>query len=348
MKKVCIPKFAVVNRVLFGLSLGLVMSSLPLVASAAGFSLYPKISDQHGMQAMEELADVDLANLDEFEIMALKMRHYNQAVENGEILEPLKTQQYDVCEPGVLNCAQEINPNHDLATYNSTLSDPFYGYKVFLLVDKSVSQAPGSARNSGVRQPQTMHVYVREGNTLRLSSVHAVSTGREPTPGRSDTREGYMRVQNAQAKYTSRKYGELMPFSLWFESEYGTAIHQTRPDWCRAAIGARASAGCIRLCPGEAKPLFDLVTSHSSRSPIVLLDKRTGVPVERQGSYDGQADNFRGVPKVISGYPTFVRIINGNTQSKVNEIEAILKDPTQGFSRYFPARQRLGNKPNSI
>ena len=151
-----------------------------------------------------------------------------------------------------------------------------------------------------------------------------------------------MRLQSAQKTYTSRKYGESMPFSLWFESEYGTAIHQTLQQRCDSLIGARASAGCIRLCPGEAEAVFRLATDpkYPRSSPIVLLDKRSGVPLAR-GSHKtiSRAVDANGLlvggPKVVRGYPVFIRIIDGNTAEKVREIESLIQNPTESFQQYF-------------
>lgn len=275
--------------------------------------------------------------LEEFEEQVSIHQRFFEALEKGDIYLPFKVQQYDTGAP-------EVKPNMNRASYVQAVTDPFYGYKVFILIDKSASQRSSKSRVGTVRSPQTMYIYLRdENNQLKLHSALPVSTGREPSPGISDTREGYMRVQSAQAQYTSKKYGEAMPYSLWFESEYGTAIHETLQSRCDQFIGLRASAGCIRLCPGTAESVFRLVTSpqYPRSTPIVLLDKRSGVPIAK-GTGErliGRAKDSQGAylnaPKVIQGYPVFVRIIDGQNQEKISEIESIIKDPTSGFQRYF-------------
>jgi len=266
--------------------------------------------------------------LEEFEEMISAQRNLFQALERGDIYLPFKIQQYDTA-------AVEVKPHLDPQAYKAAATDPFYGYQIFILIDKSISSQSSKVRSGNQRAPQTMHIYVREGNELKLRSVHAVSTGREPTPGVNDTREGFMRIQSAQAQYVSRKYGEAMPYSLWFESEYGTAIHETLQGRCDSLIGRRASAGCIRLCPGVAQDVFHLVKDprYPRTSPIVLLDKRTGVPIAK--GTDRQMSSPLGLPKVIQGYPVMVRIIDGQNQEKIQEIESIIQNPTKGFQKYF-------------
>ncbi len=185
-----------------------------------------------------------------------------------------------------------------------------------------------------------MYIFARKGEQIQLRGVLPVSTGQEPVPGKSDTHEGYMRIQSAQEKYTSRKYGEAMPFSLWFESEYGTAIHQTLQTRCDQLIGRRASAGCIRLCPGDAEKVFRMVTSNDNprNSAIVLLDKKTGAPVARGLTIPLQESSAKDgytAPKVIRGLPVMVRVIDGDTPAKLQEMQDLLQNPTQGFQRYF-------------
>jgi lipoprotein-anchoring transpeptidase ErfK/SrfK len=299
---------------LFSLALS-VLVALPLTASFAQTSV-----------------ENDKA-LDEFEILTEQMRNYQEAYDRGEVLTPLKVQQYDTD-------AKEVKPEEAFEDYKSAVTDRYYGYQLFFLVNKSVSNKSSKERDMKTLQPQTMYIFARKGDEIQLRGVLPVSTGKEPQPGKSDTHEGYMRIQSAQEKYTSRKYGEAMPFSLWFESEYGTAIHQTLQTRCDQLIGRRASAGCIRLCPGDAEKIFRVVTSpeYPRSSAIVLLDKKTGVPVPRgiAKSLSGTPKNAGYLaPKVIRGFPVMVRIIDGNTPEKVQEMQEILQNPSQGFQRYF-------------
>lgn len=281
------------------------------------------------------LAEQNLEALAEFENQIASQRSFFESLEKGEIYLPFKIQQYDTA-------AKEIKPYADIQAYKAAVTDRFYGYQVFILVDKSLSSRSSRQRLGDVREPQTIYVYVREGDQLRLKSTYAVSTGKEPKKGSSDTREGFFRVQNAQAEYVSRKFGSSMPYSLWIESEYGIAIHETLPSRCNSMIGKRASAGCVRLCPGDAEEIFRLVTDekYPRSSAIVLLDKQTGVPVGRGTSRPMAATkdlhgSYLNLPKVIQGYPAFVRVIDGTNQEKIQEIESIINEPTAGFQKYF-------------
>jgi lipoprotein-anchoring transpeptidase ErfK/SrfK len=286
--------------------------------------------------------------LEEFEDMTDQYRQFREAVNLGLIAVPLKTQQND-------SAAHEVRIQENPMDYSSAIMDPFYGYQTFILVDKSVSSKSSKNRHGNIRTPQTMYIYQRNGEQLHLVETLPVSTGKEPAPNSYDTREGFMRVQSAQATYISKKYGEAMPNSLWFESEYGTAIHQTTKARCDGKIGLRASAGCIRLCEGDSQRVFDLVTKskYTRDSAIVLLDKRSGRPVAQglQSAIKGRVDEngaYTEAPKVIRGYPVFVRIIDGKNAEKIEEIESLIQNPTEAFKSYFPAFSPQILKSNSI
>ncbi|MEM8855147.1 MAG: L,D-transpeptidase [Pseudomonadota bacterium] len=82
----------------------------------------------------------------------------------------------------------------------------------------------------------------------------AVSTGkrgyRTPT--------GNYRPTRMHRKYFSRKYhGSPMPHSIFFRGGY--AIHGT---YYTKALGRPASHGCVRLAPGNARKLYNLVRKH--------------------------------------------------------------------------------------
>lgn len=274
--------------------------------------------------------------LSEFEELTTQIRDYQEAFDRGEINVPLRVQQYDVD-------AKEVKPEENLTDYMNTVSDRYYGYQLFILVNKSVSKVSSKKRDPKTLQPQTLYLFARQGDQISLQGVLPVSTGKEPSPGKIDTREGFHRVQNAQKMYTSRKFGSSMPFSLWIESEYGVAIHQTLQSSCDQAIGRRASAGCVRLCPGDAEQLYNFVTTNEAyarSSAVVLLDKKTGIPVARglskplSKSHIGD-DELLAPPKVIRGYPVLVRIIDGDTPEKMQEMETLLQNPTEGFQQYF-------------
>lgn len=308
------------------------------------------------------MKDSDL-DLDPFEKYALGLRRKGVEAEN-KLKKNIQQRDLDCSEsPG---CAEEIYPNASPREYEQAVKDPYYGYKVFILVDKTIGQegTRRAVRGATQRQAQTMHVFVREGNKILFMGAYPVSTGRETGPGSMDTREGYMRVQSAQQQYVSAKFGESMPYSLWFESEYGTAIHETLQSRCDSRIGMRASAGCIRLCPNAAGTVFQTVINHGYTEssyrfnrkigvqPIVLLHKRIGLPVLKgQINYSSEfaaqttAIGTNGYviepPKVIRGFPAFVRVINTkdyraqDIPEKVQEVEMLLRNPTEGWRMYF-------------
>ncbi len=284
------------------------------------------------------------SSLMEFEEMVGKFRDYKKAVESGEIQDPVRVQQDDTE-------ATEVLPVDDAPSYRRAVEDIYNGYQVFVLIDKSVSRRAGKLRRGDQRTPQTLYIYLRNSqDQLQLAKVVPVSTGRETAPGVADTHDGYFRLQSAQKRYTSQKFGEVMPFSLWFESEYGTAIHETPQARCDSAIGMRASAGCIRLCPGDAEAVFRLLTDpkFSRKSPIVLLDKQNGWPVGkglRQRTIKkvtNEMGEIESYPKVIQGYPVFIRVIDGNSPEKIEEIQNLIQNPTENFRKYFrPLSQSL-------
>lgn len=97
---------------------------------------------------------------------------------------------------------------------------------------------------------QTMAVYV---NGMHRYTWH-VSTGRRgySTPG------GSFRGTRMERQWYSRKYDMApMPHAVFFKGGY--AIHGTSEV---KSLGRRASHGCVRLAPGNAAHLFNLVSRH--------------------------------------------------------------------------------------
>jgi hypothetical protein len=153
-----------------------------------------------------------------------------------------------------------------------------------------------------------------------------------------------------------------MPHSLWFENEYGTAIHETTEQKCKGAIGQRASMGCTRLCAGDAVEVFKMVVGLDPKfsagfeqaeksgmrlpligsTPIVLLEKTKGVTylsgTKTPSWRDQNSTTLFHRPKVIRGHAVFVRILNSDSEAGKQEIQDLLRDPnssTQGVRRYF-------------
>ncbi len=89
--------------------------------------------------------------------------------------------------------------------------------------------------------------------------------------GRSgfETPRGSYRVGRMARTYFSRKYDNApMPNAMFFH--HGYAIHGT---YAVKALGRKASHGCIRLAPGNAAALFNLVSRHGgSRTRVTITN----------------------------------------------------------------------------
>lgn len=106
---------------------------------------------------------------------------------------------------------------------------------------------------------QTMHVNSNSG-----SYSWPVSTARA---GYSTPRGSYAPT-GMQAMHYSRKYHmSPMPYSIFFRGGY--AIHGT---YATGALGRPASHGCVRLAPGNARRLYEIVQSEGGSISI------TGAP----------------------------------------------------------------------
>jgi lipoprotein-anchoring transpeptidase ErfK/SrfK len=90
-----------------------------------------------------------------------------------------------------------------------------------------------------------------------------VSTGRR---GYS-TPSGTYRPQRLERSWYSRKYDMApMPYSIFFHGGY--AIHGTTST---GRLGRRASHGCVRLHPGNAARLFNLVRRYGMGNTRVVI-----------------------------------------------------------------------------
>ncbi|MEM7696429.1 MAG: L,D-transpeptidase [Pseudomonadota bacterium] len=112
--------------------------------------------------------------------------------------------------------------------------------------------AAEAARVTATIDLSSQRMYVSVGKKRVYS--WAVSTGkrgyRTPT--------GSYRPTRMYRKYFSRKYhGSPMPNSIFFRGGY--AIHGT---YYTKALGRPASHGCVRLAPGNARKLYNLVRKH--------------------------------------------------------------------------------------
>lgn len=142
----------------------------------------------------------------------------------------------------------------------------------------SLLVASGPARAGVVirvdRASQTMAVFVDGAHYATWS----ISTGRQGyrTPA------GSFRPSRLERFWRSRKYDNApMPHSIFFAGGY--AIHGTTEI---GRLGRRASHGCIRLHPSDARELFELVKSHGRRATRIVISMRPA----RQGSGVRPAD----------------------------------------------------------
>lgn len=109
------------------------------------------------------------------------------------------------------------------------------------------------------RGAQTMDVYV--GGYHQYS--WAISTGRRgyTTPA------GTYRPTRLERMWHSRKYDwSPMPYAIFFRGGY--AIHGTYET---KRLGRRASHGCIRLHPSNARELFSLVSQYGRSATRIQI-----------------------------------------------------------------------------
>lgn len=100
------------------------------------------------------------------------------------------------------------------------------------------------------KRSQTMRVYVHG----QLWHSWAVSTGRRGY----NTPSGHYRPIRLERMWRSRKYHwSPMPYSIFFRGGY--AIHGTTET---RYLGRRASHGCVRLHPSNARELYSLVKQY--------------------------------------------------------------------------------------
>jgi lipoprotein-anchoring transpeptidase ErfK/SrfK len=107
---------------------------------------------------------------------------------------------------------------------------------------------------------QTMEVYVGG----RLRHTWRVSTGRRgyETPG------GNYRAKRMEEEWYSTQYDDApMPHAVFFNGGY--AIHGT---YDVKRLGRPASHGCVRLAPGNAARLYNLVERVGLRNTTISIN----------------------------------------------------------------------------
>jgi lipoprotein-anchoring transpeptidase ErfK/SrfK len=150
--------------------------------------------------------------------------------------------------------------------------------RVVVVVDRAV-RTPESP------QGQTATVYVDGKRRYRWD----VSTGRTKMEvARSGKRYltktpvGFFRPTRLHRLWRSRVWEAEMRWAIFFVD--GVAFHAAAPSQLRE-IGRRASGGCVRLRPANARTLFQLVASSATGRPVPHVDRDgTELPtVSRRG-----------------------------------------------------------------
>jgi lipoprotein-anchoring transpeptidase ErfK/SrfK len=173
--------------------------------------------------------------------------------------------------------------------------------------------------------PHAQHMYVlrKRPNGFELLHDWPVSTGRERVERNArgvirftSTLPGYYELDPERifTDYRSATWDEAMPHAMFFDAWYkgarvGLAIHATDES---DRLGSRASAGCVRLSPSNARELFQLVNEdYRGRVPRMAFDTRTQ-STRRDGTLMRDAD---GKLKFHEGYRVLVIVEDfGGTQ----------------------------------
>jgi len=136
---------------------------------------------------------------------------------------------------------------------------------------------------------QRMLVFQKVGDDLLPLFDWPVSTGRETVEADAqgvqlgtDTPAGYFELDPKRmfVDYHSSQWNEPMPNAMFFNwMDHGTltglAIHAASGDGI-GQLGTRASAGCVRLSPDNARTLFNLVRdNYKGAAPKFAFDKYT-------------------------------------------------------------------------
>jgi L,D-transpeptidase catalytic domain len=126
--------------------------------------------------------------------------------------------------------------------------------------------APAQAANAAVTAKvslaqQRMEVHI-DG---KLTHTWSVSTGRDEF----ETPAGSYTPYWLSKDHRSQKYDDApMPFAVFFKGGY--AVHGTTS---LSMLGRRASHGCVRLSPANARRFFELVQQHGlAESKVVIHD----------------------------------------------------------------------------
>jgi hypothetical protein len=195
--------------------------------------------------------------------------------------------------------------------YDALTDEMLHHFKLFLYVSKA-DHGPLAQR---------MFVFDRQKHdALRLLYEWPVSTGREKTEanpaGRilsTFTPAGYYQLDRKRfyRHYRSVQWGEPMPYAMFFNwvergRATGLAIHGVEGTDV-ARLGTRASAGCVRLAPQNARILFDLIRNKYKGAVPNFAFQRRSRTMMNNGELMRDA---HGAPILTRGYKVLVLIEN--------------------------------------
>lgn len=96
------------------------------------------------------------------------------------------------------------------------------------------------------------------------------------------TTRGFYTVKRIENKdYYSRESGFHMPYAMFFNDIRGLAVHQVPPDLSggeragEAALGSRASSGCVRVHKNVIQQIHTAVTL-ADKGQVPVIDTKTG------------------------------------------------------------------------
>lgn len=177
---------------------------------------------------------------------------------------------------------------------------------------------------------QQMFVLARQNDdTMKVLHRWPVSTGLEEPlkspAGRmlgTNTPGGIYKLDRGRffEDYTSRQWQSPMPYAMFFDwmregRVSGLAIHGT-DDAGVATLGQRASHGCIRLSPANAKTLFELIQgNYRGRVPAFEVNPETGTMSaggKLKRDEDGKVIMTRGYKVIV-----FIEDFGGPSQDTV-------------------------------
>ncbi len=171
--------------------------------------------------------------------------------------------------------------------------------------------------------PWAQHMYVFRkdaGGNLSMLYAWPASTGREKieiaangTRQPSFTPQGYYQLDpdRMYKSHFSGQWHEPMPHAMFFNWENhglqtGLAIHGA-VGLEVADLGTRASAGCIRIAPENARLLFDLIrTQYKGLAPRFAYDRRTATMSNAGVMMHDAAGNLQ----LADGYKVLVFVEN--------------------------------------